>query len=77
MLQWFVYENWTARRNSGHVHVGECNHCNHGNGKRRVVQRGRCGVWIGPFSTRAYAEAYLKRRGLHGGSNCSCMNLKP
>jgi hypothetical protein len=72
----YIYENWTAKRNSGRVHVGECNHCNHGNGKRRVVQRGRCGAWIGPFGKKEDAEKYINRRELHGGGSCRCLNTE-
>lgn len=75
MEGWFIYENWTATRNSGRIHRGSCGHCQHGAGKRQKITAGRCGVWIGPFGKKEDAENYIKRRGLDGGSRCRC--LKP
>ena len=75
MEGWFIYENWTATRNSGRIHRGSCGHCQNGAGKHQQIAKGRCGVWIGPFGKKEDAEKYIKRRGLDGSGSCRC--LKP
>lgn len=54
----WIYYNWTARRDIGIIHVSSCGHCRSGRGKHKNVRQGINGHWIGPFTTLREAERY-------------------
>ena len=54
-MSFWVYENWVVER--AVLHLGECRHCNEGQGKRgRADAIGVRDQWHGPFVDIAAAQ---------------------
>ena len=59
-IEYYVYVNPTNSR--AVIHVGDCSHCNFGNGKRGGSINSIYGQWHGPFS-KAKAEKVARESG--------------
>jgi hypothetical protein len=62
-MNYYIYENWQAVDREGPViHKWNCGHCHMGFGKRVDAQKGKNGVWIGPFDKIDFARVYFRLR---------------
>ncbi|WP_445710461.1 hypothetical protein [Flavobacterium sp.] len=55
---YYFYHNWQAGQ-TNKIHRGSCGECKYGTGKQKNVDRGRNGVWLGPFSTLDLCHNYI------------------
>ena len=63
-MDYYIYNNWQANKDSFIIHKANCGDCQNGKGKHDKKEYGNNGVWIGPFKEIEYANAYINRIGV-------------
>lgn len=76
-MNYYIYENWKASDREGpKIHKWNCGHCHMGFGKRDEAERGKNGVWIGPFKKIEYARDYGVLKFEQNINECECIKNK-
>lgn len=61
-MNYYIYNNWIAKRDHYTLHRWSCGHCHSGLGIHKKVNYGEKGVWIGPFKKIQYAKDYATQK---------------
>ncbi len=60
-MSYYIYENWQAKDFNGpKIHQSDCGFCQNGQGMIKDAEKGKHGVWIGPFDDLEFAREYYR-----------------
>ena len=71
-MDYYIYNNWQANKDSYKMHRADCGDCQSGKGKHCTKEYGDNGVWIGPFKTIEYAKKYISIKGVKAKECSRC-----
>jgi hypothetical protein len=74
-MNYYIYENWKRESELRPIiHKWNCGFCHMGFGMHQNADRGRNGVWLGPFDELEFARTYYENKFGNPLNECNCVN---